>query len=77
MCSCTYRSQPLWEWTGNIIFAAVILPAYFLARFHYISWILAALWASFVIALSYVLFPYVTPFVLAEKAQESDTKPSA
>ena len=76
-CSCTYRSQSLWEWTADFIAVALILPILFLAWHHHISWVLAVLWILFVFAIGYVLFPYITPFVLVKRGQDYDKKPSA
>jgi len=42
-----------------------------------ISPVLLLAWYHHVFAVGYFLFPYITPFVLVEKKQDNDKKPSA
>jgi len=55
----------------------LISPVLLLAWYHHLSWMLAVPWTLFVFAVGYFLFPYITPFVLVEKKQDNDKKPSA
>lgn len=66
-CGCRHRSHPVWEWTADFIFAGLVVAVLFLAWFHFISWLLAGILILALVAIACAIFPYVTPFVIAEK----------
>jgi hypothetical protein len=72
-CNCIYRSNPLWEWIGDFVFAAPCVTVALLALRHHLSWKIASVLILFVLVLAYALFPYLTPFILAkEKSRQED-----
>jgi len=76
-CGCRYRSDAVWEWIADFVFAAMILSVLGLAWYHRISWPLAVILIIFGIGISYAIFPFVTPFVLVGKKQSNEQKLSA
>ena len=76
-CGCRYRSNAVWEWIADFIFAAMILSVLGLAWYHHISWPIAVALILVIVAVAYVIFPFVTPFVLAGKKQSNEQKLSA
>jgi len=76
-CGCRYRSDAVWEWIADFIFAMVVLSVLFLAWRHHISWPVAVVLILVVIGISYVTFPFVTPFVVVGKKYDDEQKSSA
>ena len=76
-CGCWHRSNAVWEWVADVLTAAAFLMLVWLAWSHRITWTLAAALSAIVFAASYVLFPYITPFVFARPKPNGEPKASA
>jgi|ERR1017187_959810 hypothetical protein len=76
-CGCRFRSDAVWEWIADFIFAAIVISVLWLAWSHHITWIVAAMLIAVVVAICYVIFPFVTPFVFSGKKKSDEQKPSA
>src|SRR5277367_1563963 len=66
-CGCRYRVDSLWEWVGSSIMGVGWATFFLLGWFGLMSWPLAIVLIVFVQVLCYLLYPYVTPFVLIQE----------
>jgi hypothetical protein len=67
----------LWEHLGSIGIAVGFGVSLCLGWFRLVSWPVSVLLFFGVVALGYILFPYITPFVIIQKKPEHDKTPSA
>jgi hypothetical protein len=75
-CGQWHRSNAIWEWVADVLMAAAFLVLVWLAWSHRITWTLAAVLSAVVFAASYVLFPYITPFVFVGPKPNGQPKAS-
>jgi len=76
-CGCRYRSDAIWEWIADFIFAAPSAVVLLLAWWHHLSWTVAVISILFIVAVMFAIFPFITPFVLVGRKQSEEQKSSA
>jgi membrane protein YdbS with pleckstrin-like domain len=76
-CDCRYRSNAVWEWIADFIFALPAGIVILLAWWHHLSWPIALVLVLSIVTVMYVIFPFITPFVLVGNKQTHENKPSA
>ncbi len=76
-CGCRYMADPLWEWAGDALGAALLGALVVLAWCRVVSWLVATLLSVALVAAAFLLFPYLTRFILvapAEKARDGSAR---
>ena len=69
-CGCSYKADSLWEHLGSLGLAAGFGVSLSLGWFGLVSWPVSVLLFFGVAAIGYILFPYITPFVIIQDKHE-------
>jgi len=71
-CGCRCRSDTVWEWIADFIFALPAGALFLLAMFHDLSWMIALALIFLIAIVMYVAFPFITPFVSVNNKQSHE-----
>lgn len=71
-CGCSYKANSLWEHLGSAGLAVGFGVSLSLGWFGFVSWPISILLFLAVAATGYVLFPYITPFVLIQEEHDHE-----
>ena len=75
-CKARIKPEPIWEWITSAPGSMGIVLAVFLAMLGVLHWVIVAGVALAVVVVGWIVFPYVTPYILLGENHPFDREPT-